>query len=117
MLQDARLGWTLAAVFAVVAVVLAGFLWYEMDRRAHDMAFILEEGKDRITDARAELARECEGSDVDQASCQAALDELADILRDFSRNIEDARTGAGAGTPAGPHVNEEAGLEAETTTQ
>lgn len=80
--------WIVAGV-AVVLLVVVAWLWLGAKR---DLESVLADSKQDITSQRAVIAEKCTGPNADQDECDAALDEMADILRDFNANLETAAT-------------------------
>ena len=84
------LAWTVAGILAVLLAVSLFFLM----NPEKSLNTVLEEGKQDVTEQRADVAAACEGDSADKAKCDAELDELAQILREFSRDIDKATTTA-----------------------
>lgn len=87
------MGWGVAAALAIVVVILLGFIWKTQYDLAHDFDYVLDQNGDEIVAVRAEVADRCSGTNpLDNPDCQEALDQLADVLRDFSRDLDNFST-------------------------
>ena len=87
------LAWTVAGILAVLLVISLFFLM----NREKDLGTVLQEGKEDVSAQRDRVAEACNGTDEESAKdCNEELDELADILREFSRDIEKATSTAPA---------------------
>lgn len=84
------LAWTVAGILAVLLIIA---LYFVANPRK-DLQTVLEEGKEDITEQRDRIREVCEGTAANQNDCQDELDDLAEILRDFSRDIDKATTSA-----------------------
>jgi signal transduction histidine kinase len=85
------LAWTVAGILAVLLVISLFFLM----NQPKDLDTVLQEGKEDVTAQRDQVAEACNGSDAQsKARCQDELQELADILRDFSKDIDKATSTA-----------------------
>ncbi len=90
MNTDSRTGWIVAGVLAVVVVILLGVMWKWNYDREHDVGYVLDRGGSKIMEIRAEIAEKCQGeAPFEQADCQDSLEELSDILREFTDDLED----------------------------
>ncbi|HEX2792273.1 MAG TPA: hypothetical protein VHO23_00960 [Candidatus Paceibacterota bacterium] len=88
-----KMAWAAAGVLAVLLIVVT-FLWI---RAQNDLDRVLDNGREDIEAARDRIDAACEGPDASSnAECREALDDLADVLRDFSQNLEDATSSAPA---------------------
>ncbi len=86
-------GWIVSGVLAVVIVVLLFMMWQQWDRKQKDLDTVLDNGQEQIMDQRARIAALCNGPQGMQApACQDALDDLADVLREFRDDLDDATT-------------------------
>lgn len=86
-------GWIVSGVLAVVIAILLFMMWQQWDRGQKDLATVLDEGQENIMDSRARIAALCNGPQGTAApACQDALDDLADILRDFRDDLDNATT-------------------------
>lgn len=86
-----KTAWAIAGVLAIILIVVT-FLWI---RAQNDLDRVLDNGRTDIEAARDRIDAACEGPDASSnAACRDALDDLADILKDFSDNIEDATSTA-----------------------
>ncbi len=83
-------GWIVAGVLAVIVVVLMGLMWNAS--RTPDLDTVLNEGYEDIATIRAKMQIKCEGPARNDAECEAALEELADILREFGEDLSAAST-------------------------
>lgn len=84
------LAWTVAGILAILLIIA---LYFVMNPKK-GLETVLQEGKEDITQQRGRIAEACEGTNADQNDCKNELDELADILRDFSRDIDKATSTA-----------------------
>lgn len=85
--KEARTAWIVAGVLAIL-LVIAVVLWVNAKR---DLDAVLTEGREDITQVRDRIAVDCRASDTaSQERCQDHLEDLADILREFSEDIENA---------------------------
>ncbi len=88
-------GWKVATgVLVVVVIILLAMMWREWDMQQHDLGHVLQQGKEDVTEARNEIAVKCRGPQANEAACQASLKELADILKEFSKDVSAATTSA-----------------------
>jgi hypothetical protein len=90
--KNTHTGWIVAGVLAVVVVALGGILWNAAQTREKDLDEVLTEGYEDIAKVRAEVQIKCEGPARNDAECERALDELANILRDFGKDLNEATT-------------------------
>jgi len=89
--KQLTLAWTVAGILAVLLVIALFFLM----NPKKDLGTVLQEGKEDITEQRDRIAETCSGTDADsKADCADELEELADILRDFSKEIDKATSTA-----------------------
>ncbi len=87
--KSAQTAWTVAAVLAVLLIIALGFWW----NAKHDLAKVLESGKQDITAQRDKIRADCALTDAaSKAQCGQDLQDLADILREFSTNVAHATT-------------------------
>lgn len=85
------LAWAVAGILAIALIVALVALM----NQEKDLATVLEEGREDITEQRDRIADACEGPDAEsQERCQNELEELSDILRDFSRDLDRASSTA-----------------------
>ncbi len=85
------LAWTVAGILAVLLAIALFFLM----NQPKDLDTVLQEGKEDVTAQRDRVAEACNGDDAkSQAKCQDELQELSDILRDFSKDIDKATSTA-----------------------
>jgi hypothetical protein len=94
MEQKSNLGWIIAGVLAVIVVILLGVMWQAMEANKKDLNHVLSEGYEDIATVRAKMQIACDGPSKDEAKCEAALNELADILREFGEDLSTASTSA-----------------------
>lgn len=80
------LAWTVAGILAVLLIIA---LYFVMNPKK-DLDTVLQEGKEDITEQRDRITEVCDGPEANEGDCQNELDELADILRDFSKDIDKA---------------------------
>lgn len=78
------LAWTVAGILAVLLVIALFFLMNP--ERSLDQ--VLQDGKEDVTTQRERVSEACDGTS--QAKCNRELEDLANILRDFSRDINKA---------------------------
>lgn len=83
-------GWVVAGILAVALVIMLFMMWDGANSK--DLNNVLEEGRTSIIDMRAEIEKKCEGPEPNEAECQDALDDLAEVLREFSKDVNDAST-------------------------
>jgi len=89
--KQLTLAWTVAGILAVLLVIALFFLMGERN----DLGSVLEEGREDITAQRDEIREACNSTDeASRARCNESLEELADILREFSLEIERATSTA-----------------------
>ena len=80
--------WMIAVVL-FIALIIVGYLWINTRR---DLANVLAENRGDIMTQRDEIAAKCIGANADREACGEALDECADILREFSAELSVAAT-------------------------
>jgi hypothetical protein len=90
--KNTHTGWIVAGVLTVVVVALGGVLWNAAQTREKGLDEVLTEGYEDIAKVRAEVQIKCEGPASSDAECERALDELANILRDFGEDLNEAST-------------------------
>lgn len=83
-------GWIVAGVLAVALIIMGVVMWGDWKRET-DVGYVLKEGQEDIVRARSDIEREC-AADKNSAGCQEALDELAELLREFGRDLDYATT-------------------------
>ncbi len=87
-MNSARTAWAVAAVLGVIVIILLAVMAKGQHDREQDPDYVLDRGGSRIAEVRAEIAEKCEGADpYDQADCQDALEELSDVLGDFTEDL------------------------------
>lgn len=85
--------WKIATgVLVVLVVILLAMMWQQWDRDQHDLGHVLQQGKEDVTEARNDINKKCRGPEADETACQAALSELAGILKEFSKDVNAATT-------------------------
>jgi hypothetical protein len=93
-------GWIVAGVLAVVIVILLAMMWQQWNKEQHNLGMVLENGQERVAAARNQIAEDCQGSEgTEAASCKADLDQLSQVLEQFSKSITTA-TSSQASTTA-----------------
>jgi len=80
--------WLIAGI-AIVLLVIVAWLWMGTKR---DLESVLADSRADIADQRAVIAEKCTGPQADKEECDEALDEMADILREFSADLNTAAT-------------------------
>lgn len=91
--QQNNTGWIVAGVLAIVIVILLVMMWQQWDRGEQNLGAVLEEGQENLVDARAAIAQKCSGPQgTASPGCQDALDNLRDILEEFSEDLDTAST-------------------------
>jgi len=89
--KQLTIAWTVAGILAVLLLIA---LYFVMNPEK-SLDTVLQEGKEDISAQRDRIEESCSGTDAaSQEKCQDDLDELADILRDFSKDIEKASSTA-----------------------
>ncbi len=97
-MNSVRTAWTVAAVLGVIVIILVVIMAKGQHDRERDPDFVLDRGGSRIAEIRAEIAEKCEGEKpYEQADCQDTLEELSDILTDFTEDLH--RINAASTTP------------------
>jgi len=92
--KEARTAWIIAGVLAVL-LVIAVIFWMNAKK---DLDSVLQEGKEDITVIRDRIAVDCRATDTAaKERCQDHLEDLEDVLREFSEDIEEAPEPAPAG--------------------
>ncbi len=87
MQKKLTLAWTIAGILAVLLVISVYFVM----NPKKDLATVLQEGKEDISAQRDQIRLNCSGTDgTSKAKCQADLDELTEILKEFSKDIKKA---------------------------
>ena len=87
-MNNARTAWTVAAVLGVIVIILVVVMAKGQHDRERDPDFVLDRGGSRIAEIRAEIAETCAGDKpYEQADCQDTLEELSDILKDFTDDL------------------------------
>lgn len=94
---NSKTGWIIAGILAVVVVIMLFMMWNHNNSK--DLGNVLEEGRTSIIDMRAEIEKKCEGPQANEQECQDALDDLAEVLEDFSEDVDKASTTSPTTTP------------------
>lgn len=90
-MESTAKGWKMATgLLVLVVIVLLFMMWQQWDKEQHNLGFVLQEGKENVTMARDDVQAKCEGPQANQADCKAALDGLASILKEFSKDVNAA---------------------------
>ena len=85
--KQLTLAWTVAGILAVLLIIA---VYFAMNPKK-DLATVLQEGKEDISVQRDQIAMHCSGTDdASKKACQEDLDELTDILKEFSKDIKKA---------------------------
>lgn len=85
--KESRTAWIIAGVLAVLLVIAVVF-WMNTQK---DLDAVLTEGREDITVVRDRIAVDCRATDTaSQERCQDHLEDLADILEEFSEDVEEA---------------------------
>lgn len=88
---NTKTGWIIAGILAVVVIIMLFMMWNDANS-PDELSNVLEEGRTSIIDLRAEIEKKCQGPEANEAQCQDALDDLAEVLAEFSEDIEAAST-------------------------
>jgi predicted MarR family transcription regulator len=81
------LAWTVAGILAVGLIVAL----IALANREPDLGTVLEDGREEVTAQRDRIREACNGTDAaSQRACNEELEDLADILREFSQEIDRA---------------------------
>ncbi len=97
MEPNAQNGWKIATgVLALVVVILLAMMWSAWSMEQKSLDHVLEEGKEDVVEARAAIEMKCRGPQANEAQCQDALEDLADILKEFSKDVNAASTSGSA---------------------
>ncbi len=87
---NSKTGWIIAGILAIVVVIMLFMMWN--DANTKDLGNVLEEGRTSIIDMRAEVEKKCQGPEANEAECQDALEELSEVLQEFSEDVNEAST-------------------------
>ncbi len=87
---NSKTGWIIAGILAVVVIIMLFMMWN--DANSKNLGNVLEEGRTSIIDLRAEIEKKCEGPEADEKACQDAIDDLSEVLKEFSEDVEAAST-------------------------
>lgn len=90
MNQNSKTGWIIAGLLAIVLIIVLVMMWNGSHNK--DLGNVLEEGRTNLIDVRAEIEKKCQGPEMNQKDCQAALDDLEDVLKDFKKDVNTATT-------------------------
>lgn len=85
--RESNLAWIIAGVLLVLLIVV-GYMWYS----SRDLDNVLQEGREDIGYYRDEIERHCSGPEMDQEQCAEDMEELSDLLREFSADIDASST-------------------------
>jgi len=86
-------GWKVATgALVVLVVILLAMMWAQWSKQEHSLDNVLQEGKEDVVEARAAIEMKCRGPQADEDDCQDALKDLADILKEFSKDVNAAST-------------------------
>lgn len=89
--KQLTIAWVIAGILAVGLIIALVALM----NQKKDLGTVLQEGREDLTEQRDRIAEACQSEDAaSQRRCQNELDELSDILRDFSRDIDRATSTA-----------------------
>jgi len=86
--RESNLAWIIAGILFVLLIVV-GYLWYS---NTHDLDNVLEDGQEDIGYYRDEIAKHCRGPEADEEQCAEDMEDLSDLLREFSEDIDAAAT-------------------------
>jgi hypothetical protein len=101
MNTDAAKGWMISTiVLAIVVVILLIMMWSNWNSR-HDLDTVLNNGSDNVAAMKAQIQTDCQGANADQARCDADLNQLSDVLKEFSANLTTATPAASSTGGAG----------------
>lgn len=90
--KETRTAWIIAGVLAVLLVIAVVF-WMSAQK---DLEAVLSEGREDITVLRDKIAVDCRATDTaSKERCQDELADLADILREFSSDVDEAAENEG----------------------
>ncbi len=85
--KQLTIAWTVAGILAVLLLIS---LYFVMNPKK-DLGTVLQNGKEDISEQRNRIRESCNGTDTkSREECQRDLDELTNILRDFSKDIRRA---------------------------
>ena len=86
--RESNLAWIIAGILFVLLIVV-GYLWYS---NTHDLDNVLMEGSEDIGYWREQIAEHCRGPEADAEQCEEDMEELSDLIREFSADIDAAAT-------------------------
>lgn len=101
--KETRTAWIIAGVLAVLLVIAVVF-WMNAKK---DLDAVLMEGQEDITVIRDRIEADCHATDAaSKERCEDHLEDLADILREFSEDVDEAAAEEGTTTipPTGEPV-------------
>lgn len=97
-MHSAKTAWAVAAVLGIVVIILLAIMAKGHYERENDPDFVLDRGGSQIAEVRKEIAEKCAGENpYEQKDCQDTLDELSDILTEFTEDLH--RINAASTTP------------------
>jgi hypothetical protein len=88
--RESNIAWWIAGILLVLLIIV-GYLW--LSERA-SLPTVLENGQSSIAAERDQIAKDCQGPDMNRTACNQDLSDLASILQEFSANVEQASTTA-----------------------
>ncbi len=92
MEQKSTMSWIIAGILAIAVIALASIVWHQHQEKQKDIDHVLSEGYENIALVRAQMQIKCEGPARNDAECEEALEDLAEILRDFGQDLSQAST-------------------------
>lgn len=92
-MENSRSGWILSGILGIIVVVLLIILMGYWNADDRELGNVLEQGEANLAEVRAEVGEKCTGPQgTNSTACQDALDELSDVLQEFSEDLETATT-------------------------
>ncbi len=89
--KQLTIAWTIAGILAVLLLIA---LYFVLNPKK-DLGTVLQEGQQDITAQRDKIRADCNSTDLDKkAACAADLQDLSDILREFSKDVAHATSTA-----------------------
>ncbi len=86
--RESNTAWIIAGILFVLLIVV-GYLWLSAPK---DVQAVLDEGYDNIAAQREELARACQSPEGTREDCEEELQDLSELLAEFSAEIDAATT-------------------------
>ncbi len=86
--RESNLAWIIAGILFVLLIVV-GYLWYS---NTQDLDNVLQDGREDIGYYRDQIAEHCRGPEADEKQCAEDMEDLSDLLREFSEDIDAAAT-------------------------